>query len=130
MPKIAEIKIVDGEVWCKVGTPGEFENGVALWTPEEQERNYRSGYNDAKAELVEGQKFEQSLVNTVRKIMGEYDATMCSEMAGVASVEVSSMGNFTDPQTEKQYGFRFTVGEPDFHDESEDVGEDEDEDDF
>ncbi len=54
MPQILEMKEIDGELWCRVGKPGEFPNGVALWTPKEQEKNYnrgfRDGYNEREAE--------------------------------------------------------------------------------
>lgn len=54
MPKIAEIKEIDGEIWVRVGKPGEFKNGIAIWTPEEQEwqrkDSYKAGYLAAKDE--------------------------------------------------------------------------------
>lgn len=46
MPKIAELRDIEGEVWCRVGKPGEFANGIALWPPQEQEAKYREGYRD------------------------------------------------------------------------------------
>ena len=36
MPKLAEIKEIDGEVWVRIGKPGEFPSGIALWAPAEQ----------------------------------------------------------------------------------------------
>lgn len=51
MPKILEIKDMDGELWVRVGKPGEFESGIALWTPEEQQANFKSGYNMALYDL-------------------------------------------------------------------------------
>ena len=38
MPKILEIKEIDGAAWVRIGKPGEFSTGVALWTPDEQQR--------------------------------------------------------------------------------------------
>lgn len=35
MPKIMELKEIDGELWARIGIPLEFPNGVALWTPNE-----------------------------------------------------------------------------------------------
>lgn len=35
MPKAMELKEIDGELWARVGKPGEFPSGVAMWTPEE-----------------------------------------------------------------------------------------------
>lgn len=35
MPKIAELREIDGAVWCRVGVPDEFPSGIALWTPDE-----------------------------------------------------------------------------------------------
>lgn len=37
MPQIAQIKEIDGEVWVRVGVPGDFLSGITLWTPEEVE---------------------------------------------------------------------------------------------
>lgn len=36
MPKILELVVIDGDLWTRIGKPGDFESGVALWTPEEQ----------------------------------------------------------------------------------------------
>jgi hypothetical protein len=38
MPRILELKDIDGELWVRLGEPGDFPSGVALWTPEEQKR--------------------------------------------------------------------------------------------
>jgi len=38
MPKIAELREIDGEMWCRVGVHGDFPSGIALWTPDEVER--------------------------------------------------------------------------------------------
>lgn len=45
MPKIAEIKEIDGDVWVRIGKPGEFESGIAIYTPEEYKSERRSSYN-------------------------------------------------------------------------------------
>ena len=37
MPQIAEIREIDGEIWCRVGKPSEFPGGIMLWTPEERD---------------------------------------------------------------------------------------------
>lgn len=42
MPKIAEIREIDGDVWVKVGKSGEFETGIALWTPKERDEAIRA----------------------------------------------------------------------------------------
>jgi len=47
MPKILEMKEIDGEVWVRVGKPPDFPSGVALWTPDEQSRLKRLSWNDA-----------------------------------------------------------------------------------
>lgn len=47
MPKILELKEIDGELWCRVGTPPDFESGAALWTPGEQRENYQAGLKRA-----------------------------------------------------------------------------------
>ncbi len=43
MPKILEIKEINGNIWCRVGTPGDFESGITLWTPDEQREKYHEG---------------------------------------------------------------------------------------
>ena len=43
MPKILEIKEIDGDIWCRVGTPGDFESGITLWTPDEQREKFHEG---------------------------------------------------------------------------------------
>lgn len=35
MPKITEIREIDGEIWCRVGKTGDFPSGIALYTPDE-----------------------------------------------------------------------------------------------
>ncbi len=47
MPKIAEIREIDGEVWVRVGKAGEFPSGITLWTPEEEKKKYQDGWHDA-----------------------------------------------------------------------------------
>ena len=37
MPKIAEIKEINGEVWVRVGKVGDFPSGVSIMSPEEIE---------------------------------------------------------------------------------------------
>ena len=53
MPRIAEIRDIDGDVWVRVGKPGEFPDGITLWTPEERKDNYLSGIKDAIRTLVD-----------------------------------------------------------------------------
>ena len=40
MPKILELKEIDGKIWARIGkiNPPDFPSGVALWTPDEQAR--------------------------------------------------------------------------------------------
>ena len=38
MPKIMELKEIDGALWARIGAPGDFPSGVALWTPDDQDR--------------------------------------------------------------------------------------------
>lgn len=52
MPKIAEIKAIDGQIWCRVGRVGEFENGIAIMTPDEQKAKYDAGYRDGKEDAA------------------------------------------------------------------------------
>lgn len=48
MPKIADIKIIDGQPWARLELPGEVSS-VCLWTGEEAERQRR----DIKAACAE-----------------------------------------------------------------------------
>lgn len=47
MPRIAEIKEIDGHIWVRADIPN-LENGSAWWSPAEQEANYKEGYRDGK----------------------------------------------------------------------------------
>lgn len=35
MPRILELKAIDGELWARIGAVGQFPSGVSLFTPEE-----------------------------------------------------------------------------------------------
>lgn len=35
MPKIIQLEQFGGALWARIGKPGEFKSGVALYTPEE-----------------------------------------------------------------------------------------------
>ena len=52
MPKILELKEIDGALWCRVGNPPDFESGITLWTPDEQLKNFQAGLKRA-AETAE-----------------------------------------------------------------------------
>lgn len=61
MPKIVELKEIDGVLWARLGAVGDFPSGVALWTPEEQRAQFDAGYraaldavNNATATLLSG----------------------------------------------------------------------------
>lgn len=73
-------------------------------------------------------RFEEGLVNTFRMRMEEYNRFLTTEMAQFGTIEASGMGNFTDPETGKQYGFKLTIGSPDFFEEEEPEVDEEDED--
>lgn len=45
MPRIAELREIDGEIWCRIGKPGDFPSGIALWTPDEVERERQEAVN-------------------------------------------------------------------------------------
>ena len=49
MPKILELKEIDGEIWARIGKvePPDFPSGVALWTPDEQARVKKLAVRDA-----------------------------------------------------------------------------------
>ncbi len=56
MPKILELKEIDCELWARIGTVGDFPSGVALWTPDEQQRVKKLATIDEReacADLVE-----------------------------------------------------------------------------
>lgn len=59
MPKIAEIREINGDVWVRVGKPGEFENGIAIWTPEEAQKHYDSGYKDGYDARADGEEYKR-----------------------------------------------------------------------
>ncbi len=56
MPKILELKEIDLELWVRIGTVDDFPSGIALWTPDEQQRIKWLATRDEReacAELVE-----------------------------------------------------------------------------
>jgi len=47
MPKIAEIKEIDGDIWCRIGKPWQSgSSSITLWTTEEKEAFYQSAFDD------------------------------------------------------------------------------------
>ena len=52
MPRILELRDIDGEVWARVGKPAGFPTGIALWTPDEQTRLWNDAI-EAAAELAD-----------------------------------------------------------------------------
>ncbi len=63
MPKIAEIKEIDGEVWVRVGVAGEFASGLAIMSPEEiaaKEREYSKAYDHGKADAIKNMEERDS----------------------------------------------------------------------
>lgn len=44
MPRILEMREIDGELWCRIGRLAASESGVALWSPAEQKKNSNDGY--------------------------------------------------------------------------------------
>lgn len=74
--------------------------------------------------MTEKEKFEQALVNTIRSVMADYDKTATGRAAGQFIVQTATSGNFTDPETSKEYGFEIKIGSPDFWDDR-DVNEEE-----
>lgn len=53
MPRIAELKWMDGAVWARVDVTPDKDGSVSLWTDAEERdakrKAYEVGYNDAKA---------------------------------------------------------------------------------
>lgn len=47
MPKILELKEIDSALWVRLGSPGDFPSGVALWTPDEQRHARNEALEDA-----------------------------------------------------------------------------------
>ena len=52
MPRILELREIDGEIWARVGVPGDFPSGVSLWTPDEQ-TNHRNHAIEITPEMIE-----------------------------------------------------------------------------
>jgi len=46
MPKIAQIKEIDGHLWVRADIDN-MENGSAWWSPKEQKEKYIEGWKDA-----------------------------------------------------------------------------------
>ncbi len=49
MPKILEMRAIDGALWCRVGDidpAPDFESPVSLWTDAEAKAKYREGERD------------------------------------------------------------------------------------
>lgn len=59
MPRIAEIREIDGEIWCRVGKLGEFESGIALWTPDEQQAWCDAAYQQGRKDAVDEKQHEK-----------------------------------------------------------------------
>jgi hypothetical protein len=48
MPRILEVKVIDEELWCRIGKAGEFESGISVVTPDEQDQYYKDGFYSAR----------------------------------------------------------------------------------
>lgn len=59
MPKIAEMKEIDGDIWVCLGKLGGFESGIAIWTPEEAQKHYDSGYKDGYDARADGEEYKR-----------------------------------------------------------------------
>ena len=55
MPEIAEIKEIDGAIWCRVNLKGD-DGSIGLYTPKEIE-DIRKDERRACAEVCEGDKY-------------------------------------------------------------------------
>ncbi len=49
MPKALELSEIDGELWVRIGKPGDFPSGVEPWTPDEQKAAKRSVLTNIQA---------------------------------------------------------------------------------
>lgn len=52
MPRIAELREIDGAIWARVGTLGQLSIGIALWTPDEQAKVRLSAANYEREECA------------------------------------------------------------------------------
>ncbi len=73
MPKIAELKEIGGDIWCRVRKPGEFESGIALWTPVEQAAYRKMTLLEAADVLQQARQGEidtdlRSLIHRIQKL--------------------------------------------------------------
>lgn len=74
MPQILEIKEIDDELWVRVGKPGDFESGIALWTPQEQEANEKA------ATLAERERILKVIEGCVEEVAREIREAQMSFM--------------------------------------------------
>lgn len=47
MPRILELDMIDGELWCRVGKLDDLPSGVTLWTPDEKDAALQAAADDA-----------------------------------------------------------------------------------
>lgn len=67
MPRIAEIKEIDGEMWVRVGTPQDFPSGIAIWTPDEQIHNRDVALEDA-ARLADDDPYIAEAIRELKRV--------------------------------------------------------------
>lgn len=56
MPKIAEVKEIDGQLWVRADI-SSMENGSAWWSPDEQQREHKQSYTMGFMDCKAGEPF-------------------------------------------------------------------------
>ena len=62
---------------------------------------------------------EKAIIRIINSLITDYDEAIKSELANIATVELTNKGNFINPESGKEYGYKFVIGEPDFWEEDQ-----------
>lgn len=73
-------------------------------------------------------KMDAEFIGIIDDSMAKHAAFRKSKMAGVTSAEIAVMGNFTHPLTGLRYGYKISIGAPDFFEEPEEELDEDDDD--
>lgn len=68
MPRILEVRDIDGELWVRVGKPEDFLSGVTLWTLTEK-KDFRNSVLKHAVQVAEETFRERNIVSAIRGLM-------------------------------------------------------------